>query len=360
MTHTLSQFFTNTVPAKPEFINVGGIGDCGFLTCASGVIDNAFKIRPNQALLRKVLERHNKHYPLPFFQNMQTPSGYVKDLINSIKNKPESMNKFMHEFADTIRQMTVDELCANPLSYPGAFVGKNEGTSPQEMRKQTTWIDESYIAAASHALQIPIKVKVVADGKEIPARLHYGQEYASHDKIVMQLQNNHYIPQIANPVLLEAFKKQALQPAHPLEPKVESQKADPELSELLKLIEAENTHLLKVFKDSVERLQKRVQLGELSKDNLLTIYIKGMNNSDYLQGRVKYVGIEHGNQNFFNAIENTKRRQAIGGLPNGSHDEQVTKELIHAIARAISIGQLNADDVFEYEQPANTGSLFKK
>jgi hypothetical protein len=364
----LSGFFnTNTVPVKPQgtlnnaaekkpqFVDVGGIGDCGFLAVASGIIDNAYKARPNQAMLSKLLEQHNKYFPLPVFPGLVTPAERLKAMVKSMNNRPEPMARFLPELAYTLRQMAVDELCANPARYRGAFVDDNEGTSPEKMRLQTTWIDESYIAAISQALTIPVTVQLVTKGKEVPARLHYGQEYAPSDKIVMQLQHKHYTPQVTNVALFEKVREQ---PIRSITPKVDTQQKDPELSQILKRIEAEDTRLLRIFETNLERLQKLVKLGEINKDLLLTIYIKGMNNSDYLQGRIKHVGIEHGNQNFFNAIESARRPSSIVGLPKGSHDEQVTKELIHAIARAISIGQLDENAVFEFEQSVDTEKTF--
>ncbi|MDP1603482.1 MAG: hypothetical protein Q8M03_09485 [Legionella sp.] len=358
-------FATNTVLIKPQaslstslkkeprFVNVGGNGDCGFLAIASGIIDNAYKIRPNQIMLSKLLEQHNNYFPLPPFQGLVTSAERLKAMVGG----SSTMAKLIRELGYTLRQMSVDELCANDVLYRGAFVANNEGTSPDKMRMQTTEIDESYIAALSEALKIPITVQVVEKSKEVPARFHYGQNYTASDEVVIQLQNKHYIPRLTNAALFESVSEQ---PVRALEPKASEQKADPELAEILKRIEAEDNRLLHVFDTNLRRLQNLVEDGEIDKDYLLTIYIKGMNNSDYLQGRIKHVGLEHGNQNFFNAIESARRPHAIVGLPKGSHDEQVTKELIHAIARAISIGQLDAEDVFDLSPLENTGKTFKK
>ena len=68
-----------------------------------------------------------------------------------------------------------------------------------------------------------------------------------------------------------------------------------------------------------------------------------MNDSDYLQGRVAHVGLEQGNQEFFDAISGQSNNQPSIHTMN---EPQITLELIHAISRAISIGQMSETAVF--------------
>ena len=92
-----------------------------------------------------------------------------------------------------------------------------------------------------------------------------------------------------------------------------------------------------VFDATYHRIAFMVANGELSQDNLFSIYIKGMSNSDYLSHRAKHASVEHGHQNFFNLIANGQAGKDTFSVL----DDQMTEELIHAISRAISIGHMS-------------------
>jgi hypothetical protein len=86
-------------------------------------------------------------------------------------------------------------------------------------------------------------------------------------------------------------------------------------------------------------------MGDLSQDDLLTMYVNAMGDSDYLAGRVNYVGIEHGNQDFFNAVFQSQAGFKSPLQLTGTTDS-LTDELVHALARAVSIGQMNPEQLF--------------
>ncbi|WP_078767368.1 hypothetical protein [Legionella maceachernii] len=159
--------------------------------------------------------------------------------------------------------------------------------------------------------------------------------------ITIQLQGKHYLPKVKNPenfVLLDPVSAHRIEPAKPIHQPAN----DPTLSEILKKIEEADEAMLKEYAQTSSRLELMVRNKELSKDDLLRIYIEGIKKSDYLEGRVKQVGIENGNQDFFEqAIERGRKNVKAIALPQGNYEDQITKELVHAIARAISIGQLD-------------------
>lgn len=332
-------------PARKS-IDVGGTGDCGFRSLAAGIVDNILsnKSRANQELISVLFERHFKYFPQPQpVGRLLTPAERLEQIVRN----PFDMAKFIVALAYTLRQIAVDEMVAHPEHYRGAFADINEQTAPAQMRLESTWIDESAIAAVSVALNLPIEVQVVAKNKELPMRLHYDNN-STIDKpapsaVVMQLQHGHYLPQVNHP---ERFATVKTLQATAVKPMIASDKTDPELSEILAKIDAEDKRLLAKFEEISHRLTAMVAANEVSKEDLLAIYVKGMKKSDYLQGRVKHVGIEHGNQRFFEALENSRQGVKLITLPKENHDEQITKELVHAIARAISIGQLDSAAVF--------------
>lgn len=349
--YTGHSFFSNT-PAmaehaekrssKPTFVDVGGNGDCGFRAVAAGLIDN-FLSHPHVKgeWLNRLLTQHFKYFP----EQRTTPAGLwtpaerMQQLLKHVR-----MGELLQTLAYTLRQMAVTEMCAHPELYRGAFVGQHENTAPADMRQATTWIDESSIAALAHAIDLPIKVRVVESGKTLPMNLCYNEaKKAENPLIVIKLQQGHYVPRVHASERFKAVKDLPI--VRPLNPVIENLPQDPELSEILTHIAAEDKRLVKAFEDTHYRLMTMVAAGELNKEGLLAIYTKNMGNSDYLKGRVAYVTTEHGNQDFFNAIFRSQQSlpQEDAGL---SSNEQITAELVHALARAITIGQMNVDEVF--------------
>ena len=326
---------------NPVFVNVGGRGDCGFRSIAAGIIDNFLAHpRANSDLLAKILSQHFNFFPehKPALPGLVTATERLTYVIKYVR-----MSQLLPSLAYTLRQMAVTEMCEHPARYRGAFVDNNEGTTPADMRQASTWIDESSIAALSNVLALPIEVVVVSRVKTLPMRLRYNEFEAGNSPVVIQLQGGHYIPQVTSP---EIFTPVSSQPAHVIAPATEKLSEDRRLAEIHAAIVVEDKRLVDTFEETHHRLMTMVITGELSKQDLLNMYIKGMANSDYLAGRVAYVGVEHGNQHFFDAILSVQGGVVHAAITQG--DEAIMAELVHALARAITIGQMNADDLFAH------------
>lgn len=335
---------------KPVFVNVGGNGDCGFRSIAAGIIDNFLTHpRANSDLLAKILGQHFNFFPehKPTLPGLVTATERLTHVIKHVR-----MGELLPSLAYTLRQMAVTEMCEHPARYRGAFVDNNEGTTPADMRQAATWIDESSIAALANVLALPIEVEVVSRVKTLPMRLRYNESESGNSPVVIQLQGGHYIPQVTSS---EMFTPVSSQPARVITPATEKQAEDRSLAEIHAAIAVEDKRLVDTFEETHHRLMTMVIAGELSKQDLLSMYVKGMANSDYLVGRVAYVGVEHGNQHFFDAILNTQRGNAQEAISTG--DEAIMTELVHALARAITIGQMNADELFAHvEDSLSTAS----
>lgn len=316
----------------PQFVDVGGTGDCGFRSLAAGFIDN-FLTQPSKiraSLLKQVLDHHFRYFPEYKTSIPGTPEDKMARLI-----KAGRMGELVHMLAYTFRQIAVDELCRHPEYYRGAFVQDHEQTSPAEMRLASTWIDESSIAAFSNALQMPVDVLLGDNPDTLRKRLRYNRD-ADNQSVTMRLRGAHYIPRLVNHERFSLVKSQIF---CRLQPEVDKLGIDPSLPEILIKINAEDRRLLASFEQTKNRLTWMVSNGELSKLDLLAIYIKGMGTSDYLSNRAKHASIEHGSQHFFNLICNAQK-------DSPALDEiQKTDELalIHALSRAISIGHLSED-----------------
>lgn len=340
----LAQSHTKTTRTA---IHVGGHGDCGFRSVAAGFIDN-FLMHSHFSveLLNKVFSRHFVYYPQhrPQMTGLTRASDMMTRLLTDV-SKPE----LIQTMAFTLRQLAVDEMVAHPERYRGAFVQDHEQTSPEFMRDPATWIDESSILALAYALDMPIEVRVVESGKELslpPLNYPPGIKVsATKPKVVIELKAGHYRPELLDP---SYFKSDIYDTFPEVKPIISGQVADPELPEILMRIETEEQRLIAEFEALRHNLHCMLKDGTLTKNRLLELYIKGMATSDYLQGRVRHVDDERGHSYFSNALDAAQGVDKIFHSPLHTYDEDVSVELVHAIARAISIGHMNADDVYAH------------
>ncbi|MFA5960926.1 MAG: OTU domain-containing protein [Tatlockia sp.] len=324
------------------FIDVGGNGDCGFRAIAVSMMDNVFtNPRVNQELAKTLLALHTHYYGFKSAGRLLTAVEQLKERTKT----PASRAQFIHELSYALRQVAVDELCAHPATYRSAFVTEHEGTSPATMRLATTWIDESAIAALAKVMNVSVSVQVIEKGKELPLILHYNTtiKTPSGSPVAIQLQGNHYCAAVNKQNKAFFSPLRTIKTELPT-PQLDVAKNDPESAAIFAEVERVDKALLEEFTQTKKRLHAMVSAGELSKDQLISIYIKGMNRSDYLQGRIQY-----GHQAFFAAIEKARagHNEEALAFPKENHDELVIQELCHALARAVSIGQM--DPLFVYE-----------
>ncbi len=326
-------------------VHVGGHGDCGFRSVAAGFIDN-FLMHSHFSidLLNKVFSRHFVYFPQhrPQMSGLTTVSNMMTRLLADV-----SKTELIQTMAFTLRQLAVDEMVARPEKYRGAFIQAHEQTSPALMRDPTTKIDDSSLLALAYALDMPIEVRVVASGKELyfPS-LNYPpgiKVSATKPKVVIELKAGHYRPELLDP---SAFKSDIYDTFSEVKPTLGRPVADPELSEILLRIEIEEQRLIAEFEGLRNNLNHMLKDGTLTKNKLLELYIKGMPTSDYLQGRVRHVDEEQGHSYFSSALDSAPGVGQDRHSPLHTYDEDVSVELVHAIARAISLGHMSADDVY--------------
>lgn len=339
--------FFPAAKALKQTVDVGGIGDCGPKAIAAAMLDNIlFKSISNEKLAKKLLELHAFYYVDE--HQLQIPANYRllsrSEVLAKLMLKLPERAKLIVEFSNILREVGVSQMKWYPERYRGAFVNENENTSPEKMRLPTTWIDETFIAAIAEAFNLPINVQVVKQGKELPMRLQYNvaAKNGLGSPVDIQLNDKHYLPRVHKPAYFSAIKEQSVSVATPKAAAVAADQAAAEdLTTILAKIAADEAKLLAEYTETIAYLTDKVDEGSLTKDDLLDMYIKGMATSDYLQGRVKYVGLEYKNQDFYNAIENRRNGMKVVDFPNECNDDLVTKALIQAIARAASIQQIN-------------------
>ncbi|WP_131782088.1 hypothetical protein [Legionella gresilensis] len=179
--------------------------------------------------------------------------------------------------------------------------------------------------------------------------------------IIIQVEKKHYKPYLRNINRFQALPADT----NPLQPK-EYEVMDPPLETILERINAEDQRLIQDFEKNKVWLENLINDNEISVDELIDVYIEGMKHSDYLEGRInsKYIGIEHGYENFFSAIKNAQHQKQKGLVKDTTQtynfESSVTQGLIHALARAISIGQLNADSISDSLERAPHKSMLNQ
>lgn len=332
------------------WVNVGGTGDF-FRSAAAAMIDNVLaKPRANQDLAENLIKLHADNYEQqPIQARLLTPAEHLAKLVEA----PIARAKFLSELTDALRQVTVDELIRpddpndpddDSKYYRIAFVAEHGGTALEKMRLQDTYIGESAIAAMVAVIKVPVQIQAVEPAKEVFSRLSYKpKKEPVGSPIVMQFLNHdkQYISQVSKPEYFESMKPVSVSP------KVSNQAKDPELAEIPAKIARQR--LLDKFDQTSKWLKAMVAEGDITKESLIDIHIKGINNSDNLDGHLK-----HGTQQFFEELERTRKgvKTAVQ-LPQENHDEQVTDELVDAISRAISVGQIDPALVYEAEEKSS-------
>lgn len=353
-------FLASSHPKMRTVVHVGGQGDCGFRSVAAGFIDN-FLMHSHFSveLLNKVFSRHFVYYPQhrPQLTGLMTAGDTMMRLLADV-SRPE----LIQTLAFTLRQMAVDEMVAHPAKYRGAFVHDHEQTSPEFMRDPATWIDESSIFALAYALDMPIEVRVVESGKELslpPLNYPPGIKVsATKPKVVLALEAGHYRPELLDP---SSFKSDIYDTFPEIKAIISDQVADPELPDILQMIAVEEERQVAEFETLRNNLRCMLSDGTLTKNRLLELYVKGMANSDYLQGRMHHVDKERGHSYFSSALDSAQGVDKVTHSPSNTYDEDVCAELVHAIARAICIGHMCADDVYaqidhQQDMPSNRRS----
>lgn len=334
---TRTGFFGGSAPLKassqdsssPTFTDVGGMGACGFRSLVAILFEQSLKDpRKCAKSLELFLSHHYQYYPnhRMLLPPLATTADRLQQMMMSI-NPAE----LLEAAAYTLRQIAVTEMCAHPDEYPSAFVEHNEGTSPATMRQSKTWVDEAALVAAANVLSIGLEVHVVTSSKSLPMRLRYNVTGKEPFTAVLRLKSGHYEPCLENG---ERFSQTRGPSARALIPQVVEQD-EPNLAEICTKIKAADERVLNDYQDHYQRLLSMVAAQELSKESLIDLYILGMKSSDYLQGRIAVIAKDRGDDTFFDVIH---QRQ----LPS----DDLVHELIHALARAMSIGHMNPEQVF--------------
>jgi hypothetical protein len=352
----------NDVVKTRVIVDVGGNGDCGFRAIAAGIMDNFLSFpEKNERLLSIVLSSHFNYFPRhrpPFMNGAKKTTA--EDWMHYILSQFSKV-ELIQTLAFTLRQIAVNEIIevsADPKNpnnddYIGALIQDNEHTSPKKMREPKTWIDETSMKALSNRLGLPITVEVKVPGKALRMSPRKYNPSLNQPEVVIQLHAGHYQPKLLKS---NQFTSNTYTVDVSPKPVIRDAVLDCDMDDILKVVQASEARIIAKFDEIYTGLINMLAAGELDKEKLLRLYIKGMNTSDYLTGRVRHADLENGTDHFSRAI---KKAQGLPDQPTDqAHDDYVVTELMHALAREWSLcNNLSAEDVFSQIYAQTNSSL---
>lgn len=321
--------------SKRELVDIGGKPDSGIRAVATAMVDFALSFPTISAM--------NKwwHYYTHYFPSDKASDPLI--FLQEMTVNPQRLGQFINELTYVLEQLVLNEFNANPQDYRGVFIEKNTA------HDRSTHCNA--IAALAKLILLPIKVNVVEPTKELYLSLHYFPLLnQSKSGLTLQVQCGHYLPLLSRP---ESFKTLKFYSELVVFPVKAAMDHEVDKERIWKRINDVDQAFLKPFHSNLRRLTTMFCAGEISKADLLSVYIQGLSNPNYHQAATKNVGIEHGNQHFFETINHQSGVQGIILPRKNDHNQQLVKELIHAIARGIAVNQFNEDTVYAQLAPEN-------
>lgn len=335
------RFFKSHVkacPPMPEkqtdtaWVRVSENGDSLFHAVAAGILDSLISgQRIHSDTLQKLLKQQLTYFPAqrPRLNGLVTANERLEHLL-----KNPGSSELVQTMSYTLRQMTVEELCSHPESYPLAFLD----ITPKKMRQPETRLHESAIFALARALLCTIDVHVVAPGKPLPLQYHYNSD-ATHFKIVLQRQDNVFMPRVKN----SSLHRLNLPDSKRLSRVEQTDCSDLTVSEIKARVEREIDRIFTRYRAIVHKLTVMRDAHELTSDQLFHLYLASVVTSAPSES-IHYAGTEFGVEAFFTAIH-----KARTGAEPISFDSELTmsQQLIHAVGQALSVSHVSLENLFE-------------
>jgi hypothetical protein len=336
-----TQASLTTLAEAGHVVELGSASNNVFLAVAMLFLDR-FLEKPRSiktSLLATILAEHFDYFPsqrvnLP---GLVTAAERMQHLI-----KHERLSELLHSLASTFQQLAVDELFTNAIRYPKLFLQGEPGVF-SSMRQPSSCIDtKSALSAISRALDMSIELRITARLKTLPWRCCY-HSAADQLSMVLQQENSNIKVYVASDI----FSTIRPLPVRAIEPDLSHKSQDPSLQEIRALAMEESLRLSREFADTYNRLISGVLAGELTKAHLLDAYIKSFNEGERLSGSLTFVGSEHGHQALFEEIYAANLASFLKELPEGiDNDLPAIRELIHALARGVSFGEIDINKVY--------------
>ena len=326
-------FFHNKQKSENCAISVGGEA---FRALAVAFIDSInsqnskYQSAINDQTLKKVLERFFIHYPkFISLHNGLKPAARMALLIQSARK-----SEIVDCFAFVLRQLAVDEMYANPTKYPEVFSGMNANTSKKHLREGSAVLPASALAALTKDLAISLTLSFVEPDKELRRREQYTnlENTSPKFKLGVQLNGGSYFPIVRKKSASDyAYVGQLAIP--PIEPVMNPEAGD--LGELLTEIGDDTSRRKQTFDESYRSLMSMVDAGELTKKDLIAIYIKFLSKSE--NGSKGHVGL-------FGTAKDKKPMNLDFPTPSDQHTIEL---LVRSLSGWVSDKLFKVDDYFE-------------
>lgn len=331
----MSGFFNNalTKDNKQEkanlYINVGGEQ---FHAMAAALVDYfKYSVRGNETAIKKILEQLYTSYPKYLLnQPYLTLSERMTMLV-----KQSRTSEVVECLSDVLRQITVDELYLHPLEYREVYKALSPQCSKDYFRQPTTKLPLESFKALSSALGLTIHCSIVEPGKELRKKIVFSSRdgEASKFEVALQVQGDTYFPEVKNKLDFAYVGQLAISVPKSVERK--DNKEDT-IADILNLIAKDNKRLSVLFEQNLRTLLSMVSAGELSKSQLIKLYI------DFLPSEL---GSSSDCMGIFSAIQHADKKPFNSGSSVDA-DEQVTMMLSETLAAYLTTGQIDKDQFY--------------
>jgi len=332
---------------EPHFIDVGG---SGFRAVAVWMINHLMESSLHHSTLLKIFwihtifERHIRYFPTHYdlLDVLLSPSKPNQSL--SYRSQRELLDALSY----TLGRIAFDELCDNPVLCRGIFSHEQTARLRDLLHGFLSLPNQYGVGALASALHLSIDIWQVNTSSDLHARYQYGvqQKILNLRTVsgpILQLQGNDYfLPRVNDKRWITILSH----PIHvALKPVSDQLKYGFTLAELhTKLVVAEQ-HLLEEFIRVKDRLVRMVQTGELTLHHVQQIYKKTFDVENKL---VHYVGTERGSQHYFEELFRSHGMPLTESNVFHGYEDGMMNQLLIAIARAMSLGDLSIDLIDSY------------
>lgn len=274
------------------------------LTISDTILSSPFSA--SQPGITKLIKAFFNRYPETLIQPVGMPFNDFKCMLQTAEQRPILIAKL----SETLYSMTIEGIFQHPTRY-------HEFALPSEKREYPAhWIATSAPAVIADFLNLSICVSTIEAGKSLPASMTYEPPNAYKKTLHLRERHGRYAAGIIHKDLF-----QAILPAPTLpEP---NQRI---FAQLIERLEVEISQTLRKFNRIYNRMARMVDAGELSKEFLLKLYLENLS----------FQRLHGGTQAFFDSIH----------IEEADHSVHMMQELLHAIARMISLGDLEEGLIF--------------
>lgn len=331
--------FFNKTPSVSDNNRLGQYIDVGggqFRAVAVALIDRLNSAnRINESTLKIILERFFTFFPqYKLSQAYLTLGERMKMLINSSRR-----SEVVECMAYVLRQLTVDALYADPLSYREVFEGLSPDTSTDYLRQPSVVLHVSAFAALAHAVDLKITLSFQWRGKELRLREDFSNESLPFIplEVKLQVQDDHYFPEVRNKTDFMYVGRLAV---HFPTPVVIPSSPEKTIKEILDLIATHNKELHQSYHQWCKNLFSMVAAGELTRQDLITLFI------EFLPEKYN-PSLTTGSTQFFSSLAPLENNGMVTESI-GDSEQQIIELLVESLAGWISNKQLDADELVDF------------